>query len=135
MVGNFWKNNYIEYENNGDRNLSVEEYFNEINPFSTNIPSGGIEVEHWVKPYLEDLITDLQKFGTWNIQLAIAIKFSSSKNTDEEQVMHSKSDNIEVMTYDNANKVIEEIFESLLSRSQIGLETLLKGSDFIFDSV
>ena len=49
--------------------------------------------------------------------------------------MHSKSDNIEVMTYDNANKVIEEIFESLLSRSQIGLETLLKGSDFIFDAV
>ena len=25
--------------------------------------------------------------------------FSSSKDTDEEQVMHSKSDNIEVMTY------------------------------------
>ena len=49
--------------------------------------------------------------------------------------MHSKSDNIEVITYDNANEVIKEIFESLLSRYQIGLETSMKGSDFIFDLI
>ena len=49
--------------------------------------------------------------------------------------MHSKSDNLEVMTYDNANEVIEEIFESLLSKYQMGLETSIKGSDFIFDDV
>ena len=30
--------------------------------------------------------------------------------------MHSKSDNMEAMAYDNANEVIEEMFESLLSR-------------------
>ena len=35
----------------------------------------------------------------------------------------------------NANKVIKEIFESLLSRYQIGLETSMKWSDFIFDGV
>ena len=31
---NFWSNNYIEYESNGDGNktLSVEEYLNEIRP-------------------------------------------------------------------------------------------------------
>ena len=45
---------------------------------------------------------------------------------DEEQIMHSKSDNIEVMTYDNENKVINEILESFLSRNQIGLETSMK---------
>ena len=33
-----------------------------------------------------------------------------SKDNDEEQVMHSKSDNIEVMTYDDANEVIKDIF-------------------------
>ena len=49
--------------------------------------------------------------------------------------MHSKSDNIEVMTYDNANEVIQEIFESLLSKYQIGLETPMKESNFIFDLV
>ena len=32
--------------------------------------------------------------------------------------MHSKGDNIEVMTYYNANEVTKEIFESLLSRYQ-----------------
>ena len=49
--------------------------------------------------------------------------------------MHSKSYNIEVMTYDNANEVINEIFELLLSMYQIGLETSMRGSDFIFDGV
>ena len=49
--------------------------------------------------------------------------------------MHSKSDNLELMTYDNAIEVIEEIFESLLSKYQMDLETSIKGSDFIFDDV
>ena len=39
------------------------------------------------------------------------------------------------MTYDNTHKVIKEIFESLLSRYQIGLETPLKEGYFICDSV
>ena len=39
------------------------------------------------------------------------------------------------MTYDNANEVIEEIFKSLLWRYQISLETLMKGSGFIFNGV
>ena len=34
--------------------------------------------------------------------------------------MHSKSDDIEIMIYDKANEVIKELFESLLSRYQIG---------------
>ena len=43
-VSNFWNNNYIEYENNADRNenLSLEEYFNKI------------------KPYLRDIIIDFK---------------------------------------------------------------------------
>ena len=66
------------------------------------------------------------------IQLKIAINFISSKDIDEERVMHSKRDNIEIMSHDKADEVIKELFESLLSRSQIGLETSMKGSDFIF---
>ena len=34
------------------------------------------------------------------------------------------------MIYDNVGKVIEEPFESLLNRYQIGLEKLMRGSDF-----
>ena len=37
------------------------------------------------------------------------------------------------MTYDNKNEVIKEIFESLLSRYQIGLKKSIRRSDFIFD--
>ena len=49
--------------------------------------------------------------------------------------MHSKSNNIEFMLYDNATEVVNEHFEWLLSRYQIGLETSMRGSDFIFDLV
>ena len=49
--------------------------------------------------------------------------------------MHSKSDNIEIMICDKADKVFEELFQSLLKRYQIGLETSMKGNDFIFDRV
>ena len=42
--------------------------------------------------------------------------------------MHSNSDNIEIMISDKTNKVIDAIFESLLKRYQVGLETLTKGS-------
>ena len=60
------------------------------------------------------------------------MNFISSKDANDEQVMHSKSDNINVMTYDSANEVIDKNFESLLSRYQIGLEASMMGSDFIF---
>ena len=39
------------------------------------------------------------------------------------------------MSYDNGNEVVNELFELLLSRYQITLETSMRGSDFILDSV
>ena len=80
-VTNFWSNNYTEYESKGDRNraLSVQEYLNKV------------------RPYLKDIINNLKKSDTWKIQLIIAINFISSKNNDEDHVIHSKGDNIEIM--------------------------------------
>ena len=49
-------------------------------------------------------------------------------------VMHSKSDNIEIMVNDKADEMIE-LFQSFLCRYQIGLEISMKGCDFIFDCV
>ena len=69
------------------------------------------------------------------IELTAAMNFFSSKDTDEECVMHSKIDNIKIMIYDKADNVIEELFKSLLNRYQIGLETSMRGSDFFFDFV
>ena len=45
------------------------------------------------------------------------------------------SDNIKIMINDKAEEVIKELFQSLLSRYQIGLETSMKGSEFVFDCV
>ena len=49
--------------------------------------------------------------------------------------MYSNSGNSEIMIYKKADEAIKEVFESLLKRYQIGLETSVNGSDFTFDSV
>ena len=74
--------------------LSFEEYLNKI------------------RSYLKDIINNIKKSGTWKIQLTMAINFISSIDNDEERVMHSKSDNIEIMVNDEADEVIKELFDS-----------------------
>ena len=49
--------------------------------------------------------------------------------------MHSKNDNIKFTSYNDVNEVVDELFESLISSYQRNLETSMRGSDFIFDSV
>ena len=88
-----------------------------------------------VKPFLLDKIINHQNSDAWKIQLEIAIHFIFSKDGEEERVMHSKSKNIEFMLYDNANKVVDELFKWLLPKHQNNLETSMKGSDLVFDSV
>ena len=99
-VSNFWSNNYIEYEINGNRNktLSVEEYLNKISP------------------HLKDIINNFKKSDTWKIQLTIANNFASSIDNDKEVIMHSKSDNREIMINHKADELIEELFDSLNKR-------------------
>ena len=70
---------------------------------------------------MKDIIKNLQKYHAWKIQLTMAINFISFKDTDEEHVMNSKSDNVEIM-----------ILNYFFNRSQNGLETSIKGSNFIF---
>ena len=72
---------------------------------------------------------------TWKIQLAIATNFISFKDVVEGHVMHLKCSNIEFMAYGNAYEVFNELFESLLSRYQIGFEASMRRSDFIVESV
>ena len=42
---------------------------------------------------------------------------------------------MDIMISDKADEIIEELFQSLLNRYQIRLETLMRVSDFIFDCV
>ena len=45
----------------------------------------------------------------------MAINFTSYKeDSDETRTMHTKSDNIEIMTGSETNEIIEELFKSLL---------------------
>ena len=61
--------------------------------------------------------------------------FSFSNDNDEECVMHSKNYNIEIMCHDEADEVMEELFDSILSRNRIGLEMSMKGCEYVSDCV
>ena len=84
-----------------------------------------------MKLSIKNIINYLKKSNTWKIQLTIAINCISSKDTDEERVMHSKGDNMEFMIYHNSHEVIAETFESFLKRYQLRLETAMRGSVFL----
>ena len=92
-VSNISNNNYIEYQSNVDKNrsLSLDEYCNEI------------------KPYLRNITIDLQNSDAWQIQLTITINFISSKDGEEERLMHSNSGNITFAPYSDANDVIDDL--------------------------
>ena len=117
-VGNFWNNNYVEYESNGNKNknLLVTKYLDKT------------------KPYLGDIIVDLQESGTKKTQLTIAINFISCKDVNQERVMHLKSNNEEFMIHDNANDIVDKVFQPLLSRYQNNLEIAMRVIGLIFDS-
>ena len=93
-VSSLWNNKYIEYESNGDKNtnLSLDECLMKI------------------KPYLMEIIIDRQGSDTWKIQLTIAINLflkRYSRRTSNE----STSDNINFTPYNDANEVLNELFE------------------------
>ena len=84
---------------------------------------------------MRDIIIDLQISDTWKIQLTIAINFISSIYVEKEHVMHSKSDNIKFTSYNDMNKAVDELFDLSCATYQGNLETSMRRSDFIFDSV
>ena len=79
---------------------------------------------------MSNIINNLQTSDTWKIQLTIAINFIFSKDSEEERIMHSKSNNIKFASFNDANEVVDKLFESLCS-----LETTMRASGFIFDSL
>ena len=120
VVKGSFNNNYAQYESKGDKNkiLSIREYLNMIRPYSVN------------------MINDHKNQSEWKIQLTIAVNFISSKpESDETCIMHTKSNNIEIMIGSDTNKVIEKLFESLSDEYQEHLKEKMSGSDFVFDAV
>ena len=43
--------------------------------------------------------------------------------------------NIKVTSHNDTDAAVDELFESIRSRYQGNLDTLMKGNDFVFDSV
>ena len=59
---------------------------------------------------------------------------STKDDNDEDRVMHSKSVDIEIMSSDEAVKVLKKLFDSIKNRYQNNLESM-RGSKFVFDYV
>ena len=109
----------MEYESRGDkdRNLSLQEYLNIIEPF------------------LRGMMNNHKNHREWKIQLIMWINFVSSLDTDELHIMYTRSNNVEIMNGIETDGIINDLFESFLKKYQEGLETKMGGSNFIFESV
>ena len=88
-----WNNSCIEYRSNDNksRDLSLDEYLNKI------------------KPFLRNIVIDPQNSDTKKIHLTIRINLTSSKDAEEERVMHSSSNNIKFSSYSGSKKVIDSL--------------------------
>ena len=118
LVKSGYNNNYIQYESKGDKILAVKEYLGLI------------------EPYLANMINDYKSKGEWKIQLTAEIDFTSLKpDSDETRIMHTKSDNTEIVIGSDTNEVIKELFKSFLQRYQEGLQEKMRGSNFEFDGI
>ena len=82
------------------------------------------------------MINDYKSKGEWKIQLTAEINFTSLKpHSDEARIMHTKSDNMEIVIGSDTNDVIKELFKSFLQRYQEGLQEKMRKSDFPFEGV
>ena len=95
------------YESRGDKEakLTLYEYFDKI------------------IPYLKDMIDDYKSKGEWKIQITMAIIFISFIDNNETQIMHTKSDSIEITDGIDTSDAINELIDSFMKRYQDRLET------------
>ena len=63
------------------------------------------------------------------------IIFISFIDKNQTELMHTKSDNVEIINGTDTNEAINELINSFMKRYQEGLETKMKGSSYIFELV
>ena len=81
------------------------------------------------------MIDNHKAYSEWKSQLIMEINFIFSLDKFDLRIMHTKSDNIEIMNGIETNDIINELFQSFFWRYQEGLETKMKDSEFIFERV
>ena len=118
-----------------DNDLSIKEYIDVIRPYLSDIINNH-KSQGKGRFHSGNRITEHKTQEKWKIHLTMAISFISSKSDSHEiRTMHTKSDNIEIMTVSQTDEIIEDLFEYLLQRYNEGLEESMGGSEFIFDHV
>ena len=96
LVKSGYNNNYIQYESKGDKILTLKEYL------------------ALTEQYLRQLINDYKNRGEWKLRLIAEINFISLEpDPDETCVMHTKSDNEEIITGSDTDEIIEELFTKI----------------------
>ena len=105
------------YESRGDKDNmpTIYEYFDKIKPYL-------------IKPYSKSK-------GEWKIQLVMRVFLAFFIDKNQTQVMHTKSDNIKIMSVTNTSDATNELINSFTKRYEEGLETKTKGSSYIFERV
>ena len=81
------------------------------------------------------MIDNHKAHGEWKILSAMRIKFVSSLDTNEFRIMYTQSDNVEILIGTETDDIINELFKSFFKKYQEGLETKMKGSEFVFGSI
>ena len=118
LVKSGYNGNYVQYESKGDKILTLKEYL------------------ALIENYLRELINYYKNKGEWKVQLIAEISFISLKpSSDETRIMHTRSDNIEIMIGDDNDDIIEELFKSFIQKYEENLQNKMRGSDFEFDGV
>ena len=101
--------NCIQYESKGDKILTVKEYL------------------ALIEQYLRELINYYKNKGEWKLQLTAEINFISLKpDSDETHIMHTRSDNEEIMNGSDTDEIIEELFKSFLQKYEENLQEKIK---------
>ena len=120
-IDNYYDPVYEKYEINGDsethkdENVELYEYLNKIRPNLTN------------------LIRDKQ-VNQRKVQLVVLISFYNILNEDTtEKYIHS--DNLEIISTDDPDEVVIDLFNSLIHRYQETLREKMQGTNFVYDYV
>ena len=118
-VKSAFDSSYMLYESRGDKDakLVLYEYFDKI------------------KPYLKGMIDGYKSTGEWKIQITMRIIFISFIERNETRVMHTKSDNVEIINGTDTSDAINELINSFMNRYQERLETKMNGSSCIFEGI
>ena len=72
--------------------------------------------------YLRKLINYCKNKGEWKLQFTAEINLTIKLGSDETCIMHTRSDNEEIMTGSDTNEIIKGLFESFLQKYEENLQ-------------